>query len=573
VIAKNTPFLDFIGIKAQFFVPIYQRKYSWELIHCKKLFDDIVKVAEDKHRPCHFIGSVIYLAKEEIQHASAIKEYLVIDGQQRMTTLSLLLLALGEYSDKVYAEAPERATHAHTTSEAIADDYLTNKRECGDLFFKVKLNAEDFSIYKDLIQKRPISNRQTAPGLCDNYEYFLQRMQEERIDPQLIFDGLKKLVIIDTCLAPEDNPQLVFETVNSTGMPLSISDKIRNFLLMTVAPAEQERLYDEYWHPMELDLGLNERDVAHFNQFFRYYLTAVTDKRVGNEYYEEFKDHYHTHHENSTEQLVAHIRKFSKHFLRCERAASDTFGIDYALYRIRILGQNNITPALMRVLDDVSTGIVSESDAVKVFSIIESYWVRRSLCDLPTNTAGPVCISILKSLGAAEYVDSVITTIVSGLTWAQRMPTDAEMMQTMQTMPIYGRSFWERKLLDLLEQHECREYILNDKNFSIEHIMPQTVGETDDPEKDWVADLGEDWKRIHDTYLNTIGNLTLTGFNSQYSNYRFLHKRDMEDGYAHTPIRISASLAKREKWGEAEILERAHELTNIILDIWKYPSK
>lgn len=277
--AVNVDFVDFIGTKAQYLVPIYQRKYSWELVDCKRLFDDIINAAKDSKRPCHFIGSIIYLAKDEIQHASAIKEYLVIDGQQRLTTLALLLLALGRYTLRKCTANGVEDSNLPTSLDAIMEDYLVNKREQGDLYFKMKLGDEDFSNYKLLLKKTNEVDLETHLGsrIFVNYNYFLSRMERERIAPQTIFEGIKKLVVIDTCLAPEDNPQLVFETVNSTGRELTVPDKIRNFILMTVSPADQNRLYADYWHPMELSLGVTTRgEEWRFSTFFKYYMSVVT---------------------------------------------------------------------------------------------------------------------------------------------------------------------------------------------------------------------------------------------------------------------------------------------------------
>ena len=405
--AVNVDFVDFIGTKAQYLVPIYQRKYSWELVDCKRLFDDIINAAKDSKRPCHFIGSIIYLAKDEIQHASAIKEYLVIDGQQRLTTLALLLLALGRYTLRKCTANGVEDSNLPTSLDAIMEDYLVNKREQGDLYFKMKLGDEDFSNYKLLLKKTNEVDLETHLGsrIFVNYNYFLSRMERERIAPQTIFEGIKKLVVIDTCLAPEDNPQLVFETVNSTGRELTVPDKIRNFILMTVSPADQNRLYADYWHPMELSLGVTTRgEEWRFSTFFKYYMSVVTGKRVGNDYYNDFKDYYFRSSHDSTESLVRHIYRFSKHYLRWEKSSEDSCGVDYTLHKIKSLGQHNITPAILRVIDDLSNGLISESDAIKVLSIIESYWARRRLCELPTNTAGPVCIAILKSLGAEHYL-------------------------------------------------------------------------------------------------------------------------------------------------------------------------
>ena len=223
--ALDTQLTKFMGSELQYYVPLYQRKYSWKREQCEKLLDDIVKVARDSSRPCHFIGSVIYLARDDAQHASAVKEYLVIDGQQRLTTLSILLLALGDYTrEKIVAD--DEYSKSPTALEKIMRKYLINEDESGDLYYKIKLNAEDFIAYKKLIDDRKKPDSIMYSRIFDNYNTIIEMMRKKGILPQIIFEGIKKLALVDICLVPEDNAQLVFETVNSTGLPLTAPDKI-----------------------------------------------------------------------------------------------------------------------------------------------------------------------------------------------------------------------------------------------------------------------------------------------------------------------------------------------------------
>ena len=564
--AVDTQLTKFIGSELQYYVPLYQRKYSWKREQCEKLFDDIVKVAGDAGRPCHFIGSVIYLARDDAQHASAVKEYLVIDGQQRLTTLSLLLLALGDYTkEKLVGEEYDKSP---TALEKILRKYLVNEDETGDLYYKIRLNAEDFLAYKKLFGSRKKPDDIKYSRIFENYNTIIGLMRKRGIAPQTIFEGIKKLALVDICLVPEDNAQLVFETVNSTGLPLSTPDKIRNFLLMTVSPSKQDELYNDYWHPMEVEFEL-DKNPSRFNEFFSYFMTTVLKKKVLSNYYEDFKDYYYAHVSEGTVEIVKTIRRYSKHYVRFLKAVPSC-GIDGVLYRIKETKQLLIVPAILRILDDMELGIITPADTVELLRIIESYWMRRIICYMPSNTASSVCLTMLNKLGGSDYVNDFIKGIHS-LTWAQRMPKDDELTAILHTVPIYGR--WiDRYLLDCLEEHENKDYVHNER-FTIEHIMPQTIhNPARNPREDWASDLGPDWEKVHAAYMHTLGNLTLSGYNSEYQNYRFTEKRDMENGYKDTPIRISSSLKSLECWGEKEILDRSDALAKIIIDIWKYPS-
>lgn len=569
--AIDTELTKFLGVEAQYYVPIYQRKYSWKKDNCLKLIDDILKVAKDKERPCHFIGSVIYLAKQNAMHAAALKEYLVIDGQQRLTTLSIILLALGDYT-RAKMVVDVDYNKATTSLEKLSRRYLLNEDEAEDTYYKVRLNEEDFYAWKKLLEKRIKPDDIKRSKIFENYDIIYKALCDSAVEPQLVYDGIKKLRLVDICLVPEDNAQLVFETVNSTGLPLSAADKIRNFLLMTVEPSKQTKLYLDYWHPMEKALGMKSGESSHFEGFFNYYMTSVLQRQLVGDYYDVFKNYYYENKTIGTEGILRQIHQYSKYYLEWNAASDKGTCIQRALFKVRKTGQWKITPAILKLLSDRNDGLISDDDVCEILTIMEAYWMRRAVCALPTNTAGPVCISMLKSLYSANQLKTFKDNIFS-LTWAQRMPNDTEIKDSLKTLKMYSLSSRRTKMiLDKLENHKRKEYVPTEE-YTIEHIMPQSLS------NEWKEDLGTDAEQIHETYLHTIGNLTLTGYNSEYQNKRFIDKLDCTDkegniiGYRHTPIKISSYLTTVRIWGKDEILARTEMLSDELISIWKYPEK
>lgn len=563
--AADTELTKLLGIDAQFFVPLYQRKYSWMKKHCERLYDDIIKIAHDIERPSHFIGSIMYLPKSDSQHASAAKEYLIIDGQQRLTTISLLLLALADYSKEYYSNQ-EDYEKSETNFERLSNKYLFNQYESDSMRYKVRLNDEDFCVYKKLLSSRNDLSECKNHAIYINYKYLLDKMKTCKQHPQEVFNGIKKLVLVDICLVQGDNAQLIFETVNSTGLPLSSSDKIRNFLLMTLTPTDQSKLYIEKWHPMEKLLGLDTGNKSRFDDFFAYYLTISIKRELRGDHYELFKDYYYSIKDKDTFNIVNEIYEYAKIYKEWKESKNEVDSLGRKLSRIAEIGQFKITPAIMKLIKDYKDGVVKFDDLYAILEIIESYFMRRTILNFPSNTAGAVCLSMLTCLKEKEDYLKNFTDNLKARTYAQRMPTDIDLLNNLVTLSIYRiNSKRTKNLLDNIENYNCKEYVPT-KEYTIEHIMPQTLSD------EWREDLGENADDIYNKYLHTIGNLTLSGYNTEYRNYRFLKKRDMENGYRQTPIRISRSLANIEEWNEPQIVNRAKELIGIIMNIWKYPN-
>lgn len=449
-----------------------------------KLLEDILKIAKDQGRPCHFIGSVIYLARDNAQHAAALKEYLVIDGQQRLTTVSIILLALGDYTRERFGDGEEYSRSA-TNLEKLSKRYIINEDEPvqSDTYYKIRLNAEDFLAWKKLISDRKKPDEIRRSKIFENYDILMKALRESGAEPQLVYDGIKKLRLVDICLVPEDNAQLVFETVNSTGLPLTTADKIRNFLLMTVDADTQSQLYTDYWHPMELDLGMESGSTATFESFFYYYMTVMLQKQLSGDYYDLFKDYYFDNKVQGTAAIVKQIRQYSKYFIQWQTAKEDGNRIHCLLCRIRGAGQWKFTPAVLKLLADWNDGLISEADTEEILTIMESYLMRRAVCAFPTNTAGPVSLSMLKSLFPPARTEDLarfdhlkfFKRNISLLTWAQRMPKDDEVIKILQTLPVYSNNSSRTKmLLDKLENYGQKQST-HVASYTIEHPLDDFV--------------------------------------------------------------------------------------------------
>lgn len=590
--AVNSPLTRFLGAQNQYCIPIFQRAYSWEPSTAGKLLADIIAIAEDTQRPCHFIGSVIHLPMA--QFAAVVNQDHIIDGQQRLTTISLLLLALSEYSRSYYSK--ENYKNASTRFEQISDLYLFNKYESGDLIYKLRLRGDDFTVYKKLIQYIKQCNDEAGENngageitpdftsseknnpVYRNFYYLLSDLTCRKIDPSLVITGVKKLLLVDIPLDKQDNAQLVFETVNSTGQALTEAEKVSNYILMTVPPEEQDELYEQAWRPIIEKFSPDE-----LNRFIRFYLITQLKKKINDSaYYNEFKD-FAQRDPRLTKEIVSDMNHYCSHYsVWKDSTTTSADDLVVLIARIKETKQDRIIPVVLQVLEDLRTKKCSKEEARGVLQVIESYWMRRMICDLPSHSVSQLIITMLKSLGKTPYLESFKHVIID-VTYAQRMPNDEEMRSKLREVPIYGKPF-ARMLLERMEGYKNKDYT-HSSNHSIEHIMPQTIQSHDDlyartdlseetkKKLDWALALGDDWQQIHKTYLNTIGNLTLTGFNPEYQNYIFTEKKMMPNGYAVSPIRLTHdTLSSLKTWGEKEIIERSDKLAEIICNIWKYPS-
>ncbi len=548
--AEAKTLLDFIreNQKNQFVIPIYQRLYSWKKEQCKQLWDDIIKIGGDDKMNGHFIGSILYVL-DGIKHSK--NPLFIIDGQQRLTTITLLFIALRDHlSDEV-------------KRKEIENDYLINRNKDGDKKFRLILSESDKDTLLSLIDRNKRKPSELSSKIVENFELFKKWIRENTDKLETIFKGLEKLMIVEIALDKiKDDPQLIFESMNSKGIELTQTDLIRNYIIMETEVEKQKIFYEKYWRAMEEDF---KQDEKLFDKFVRHYLTIKTREIPNiNKIYEAFK-RYQQERGIEIEILLLDLQKYCGYFCQIAFKKEANKDLNKALGFLVDLKRDVIYPLLLELYSDYSDGVLSEADFIPIIALTESYLVRRAVCGLGANGLNKIFPFVTKKINKAQYLES-IKAYFGYLTKEQRFPGDDEFKDSFTTKELCSSNKTEkaRYYLERIENFDTKEPV-NTKECTTEHIMPQTLM------KEWERDLGENFQAIHDKYLHTIGNLTLTGYNQEYSNNSFQKKRDMEKGFKQSPLKLNQSLKDLESFGEEEIKKRANDLADWALKIWTYP--
>ncbi|WP_024113865.1 DUF262 and DUF1524 domain-containing protein [Helicobacter pylori] len=557
--AKAMKLLDFIGKsqEKQFVIPVYQRVYSWGKEHCKQLWDDIIKTGGNDQIEGHFIGSIVFV--HDGLYSTNHNELLIIDGQQRLTTITLLFIALRDYlnDEDEFLEKFSR--------QKIQNRYLINSDEKGDKKFRLILSESDKDTLLSLIDRNKRKPSEPSSKIMENFELFEEWIRKNTDKLETIFKGLDKLMVVEISLERgKDNPQLIFESMNSTGKDLTQTDLIRNYILMGLEPEEQKIFYEKYWRAMEEGFEQSEREEL-FNKFVRHYLTIKTREIPNiNKVYEAFK-RYQQERGIEIEALLQDLQKYCGYFCQIAFKKEDDKDLNKALGFLVDLKMDVIYPLLLELYSDYSDGVLSKQDFIPIIYLIESYLVRRAVCGFGANGLNKTFASFTRHIQKNEYFESLEVHFGS-LIKEQRFPGDDEFKNSFTTKELCSSNKTEkaRYYLERLENCDTKEPV-NTKECTTEHIMPQTLT------KEWERDLGENFQAIHDKYLHTIGNLTLTGYNKEYSNNSFQEKRNMEKGFKQSPLKLNQSLKGLESFGEEEIKKRANDLADWALKIWTYP--
>lgn len=549
--AQDLQFTQLLEGSKQFIIPIFQRTYSWERSHCEQLWSDILRVGGNADVNSHFIGSAVYIPEQDT--SAAISRWLVIDGQQRITTITLLLLALKRRLEKEGTEEP-------VSPALIEDYYLKNRYGKGELGYKMLLTRTDKDTLIALLDgkepQQPLSQR-----ICDNFLFFAERMATANLG--VVYQGIQKLMIVDVRLQQGlDNPQMIFESMNSTGKALTQADLIRNFVLMGLPHDLQTRLYNDYWRPMEVAFGA-ESYIQEFDEFMRYFLVIQTgNHRIRrDEVYDEFKGYSLKH---DVESLLTTLVEFAGYYCAIALGKEHDPVLATAFQDIRELRADVCYPLLMEVYQDFKNHVISKEEFVTVIYLVESYVFRRAICDVPTNSLRQTFATFSRRLKKDRYVESVKAAFLL-LPSYRRFPSNEEFERQIQVRNLYAfnrRSYWLRRF-----ENFGRKERVQVQDYTIEHIMPQN----EKLSEAWKVDLGEDWERVHKQYLHTLGNLTLTGYNSEYSDNPFKDKRDRDGGFRHSPLKLNRGLAECEAWNEDAIKTRAQRLAGEASVIWPAP--
>ena len=542
----------------EFIIPIYQRNYDWKEEQCIQLLNDILELGKSDQNDSHFIGSIVYISDNFFLDEN---KYVIIDGQQRITTLTLLLIALY----KSYKKSGNTAI-----AEEIYEDYIINKRSSDPSKLKLKATADNSQDMNALLYERPISNEFSR--IKNNYNFFEREINEE--NRNIIWDGFKKLYFVEISLERgKDNPQKIFESLNSTGLDLSQGDLIRNYILMGLQPEQQNLLYKKFWEPIERNTTLNNQ--SHISNFIRDYLTLKTGEIPRKDkVYNVFKRYHHIGNVEDLEKMLSEIYRFSeiyKFFLDPNLIKEDE--IKQALTYLNYIEVNVAYPFLLQLFDDFNKNIINKETFLSILKFILTYVTRRFILDLPTNALNKVFMVLPKQIDYENYEESLYKYILTR-PGKSRMPTDLEIQNGLAQKDLYNsHSRMLKYILENIENYNNKEkvHIIDEGQITIEHIFPQN------PDVSWRSDINEeDYSEFSTKYLHTLGNLTLSGNNGKLGNKSFIEKRDMnknggEQGYKYSRLWINRDLKEFSIWDIANYKKRAEQLSERFLKIWNLP--
>lgn len=553
--ARKGNIYEILNGNKQFLIPVYQRFYSWDIDQCKRLWNDIVEM-QRKGKVGHFVGSIVNIAEQAMP--TGVQKYMIIDGQQRMTTLTLLLLALRDYAIK----NPNDTT---INARRIDNMLLKNEYESGDERYKLLLTETDRDILISLVEEKPITEG-TRSRLIENYSFFANKLSDKEIQPAEVYESIGKLQIVNITLdRAVDDAQAIFESLNSTGKELSESDLIRNYVLMGLEPSEQTYVYEHLWRPME-QLFIYETQGTVMDAFFRHYLTMKLSRipkqgRV----YEEFKL-YHLNCEFGTiRELCQDLLEYAKYYTNIVFKRNTDTDLKKLYEDIIDLRMEVSYPFLLKIHHDCVEGLIASDELKKILKLCISYVLRRAICEIPTNSMNKTFATLKNYIRPDDYMNSVKAFFLMQDTYKE-FPDNDKFEGAFESRDIYNMRA-RNYILSRLENFENKAPIIIE-NYTIEHIMPQNKNLS----SEWQADLGSEWQEVQKKYLHTIGNLTLTAYNSEMSDRPFLEKMDMPGGFKESALRLNKYVVLQNKWNEKHIQERANELAKKAESIWPYPT-
>jgi uncharacterized protein with ParB-like and HNH nuclease domain len=547
-----------------FAIPVYQRNYDWTLFQCKQLLHDIIETGKNDKTNAHFIGSIVYV-HDDVYTASGLTELTIIDGQQRLTTITLIYIAL-------YRLAKELDNQMLVNR--IQKTYLINEFAPEEEKLKLKPTENNKEALRHILNSTDGEEFKGYSKIIENFDYFRSAINAENFE--VIQRGLSKLIFVDIALdRQKDNPQRIFESLNSTGLELSQADLIRNYILMGLSRTNQDRIYKSYWEVIEKNAKDETLNKTRVSEFIRDYLT-LKNKEIPNkgDVYAKFKEKYPTSTIDELELVLTELKSLVKYYNKLTNPKNEPDKlIRTQLEYINRLEINVAFPFLMKVYEDFSNDIIDKATFISVLSTVQSFTFRRFILGLPTNALNKIFMGLYDKVEPNNYLFSIQKSLLqrSGV---QRFPRNTETINALKEKDVYNIKPKNRTyLLERLENFQNNEPVAIEGNsdITIEHIFPQN------PDPKWKIELGaEEYNLIKENYLNTIGNLTLSGNNGKLSNKPFLDKKIMnvdgkEQGYNFSRLWLNRDLKEKTKWDKSEIEERANTISERFIKIWELP--
>jgi uncharacterized protein with ParB-like and HNH nuclease domain len=547
-----------------FAIPVYQRNYDWTLTQCKQLFHDIIETGKNDKINAHFIGSIVYV-HDDVYTASGLTELTIIDGQQRLTTITLIFIALYRLAQKL--DNQMLVNRIHKT-------YLINEFAPETEKLKLKPTENNKEALRHILNAESEEEFKGYSKIIENFNFFKNSITADNYE--IVQRGLSKLIFIDIALDRQrDNPQRIFESLNSTGLELSQADLIRNYILMGLSRTNQEKIYKSYWEVIEKNAKDQTLNQTRVSDFIRDFLT-LKNKEIPNKsnVYVTFKENYPTTTVDVLEENLSEIKSLSKFYNKLVNPKNEEDkAIRQQLEFINRLEINVAFPFLMKVYEDYSNEVIDKQTFISVLTLIQSYTFRRFIVGLPTNALNKIFMSLYDKVEQDNYLFSVQKSLLmrSGV---QRFPRNTETINALKEKDVYNIKSKNRTyLLERLENYQNNEFVVIDGNsdITIEHIFPQN------PDPKWKIELGNDeYNFIKENYLNTVGNLTLSGNNGKLGNKYFTEKQVMnedgkEQGYKYSRLWLNRALQTLSKWDRNEIENRVNVISERFLNIWQYP--
>ncbi|MUH00705.1 DUF262 domain-containing protein [Scytonema sp. UIC 10036] len=549
--ASPAKVIQYFNGEKQNLIPLFQRPYTWTENNWQTLWEDLMVQYEVGDTGTHFMGAIVSVPARSVP--VGVSKYLIIDGQQRLTTVSLLLCALRDCLDS-------------NSASRIQEVYLTNRFRNLEDTLKLVPTQVDRDVYRTIVLDREVPSNNKDVRMAAAYHFFKKKLKSS--DPDNSIDPTKVLITLEQCLqvvminlGDDDDPYLIFESLNFKGEPLTQADLVRNYLLMRFrhsisAGGEQERVYSKYWIPLENILKSN------LTEFLRHYIMKDGDDIKQGGIYAAIKAKLISM--NSTEQVeveVQSMQRFGEFYARfLFPDQEETANIRDCLENIKELKVTTSYPLLLRLFDARQARDLSEVDLEKCLRLVESFVVRRAVCGVPTNLLNKLFIQLAKNFPDANHVLWLHRSLSSG-SGRGRFPKDSEFATAFISQPQYGRGS-TRFILCRLEKSFNHKETVDISTTTIEHVLPQTLN------LEWKNELGSEAEKVHTTMVDTFGNLTLTSYNSELSDLSFSEKKTRLEN---THIELNRWILQQARWGGAQIEERAKSLLLIASNIWLSP--
>jgi uncharacterized protein with ParB-like and HNH nuclease domain len=547
---QQLPMYQFLeGAGKSFTIPVYQRDYAWTRINCQKLWDDLVEL-NSNDRNDHFLGTLVTIG-------SGFQEYTVIDGQQRLTTVSILLIALHTFLKK----KEQKSDDENVLLEQLLDFLINKYSKEQDKRIRLKPNKQDKENFERLFED--VDSLNTNSNIVNNFKFFYDKISSETLSTTEVFEAFRKLkVVLIDLVREQDDPQLIFESLNSTGVDLTAGDLIRNYILMDLEPVEQEKMYKKYWIEIEKLTG----NIAEFVRNYLIFKLKISVKK--DDVYAVFKkfssDNFFRNKEGILQDLLFFAEMYSWLMQIQKHPNKD---VNNELLKLNRLEFTVCHPYLLDIFNDLNSQIINEDIVKNILITIESYAFRKILVDNTTQGLNKLFISLARDIKKEktwkeEYIN-ILNYILLEKRISQRFPNDEEFENALISKEIYRLQAKNKNfLLESLENYNSA-YPINVDQLTVEHIMPQTLT------KEWKDKLGENWQEVHNKYIHTLGNLSLTAKNSELSNNSFEDKQKID--FQTSKLKLNFDLENHSDWNENTILERAKTLIKDAEKIWPYP--